>query len=271
MLEMSGIAYVGPTPMGHAMAFDRVVARVLMQEAAVPTPAFRVMAGPGGDPGGLRYPLVIRPRREQSAKAIIVKEPEQLRPAVRKVVRRYRQEAFVEEHVAGRHITAALLGNAPVRCLPLVELDPGTRAKICPAPLDKALAKRIRACARTAFRACGCRDYARVDLRVGEAGDVWVLGVSTLGILAHGGSFVRAGREGGFSFGRLMRRIVEVARARGPSGEPLRPVRPRSPDGATADLLDPGSGSPVAGARPAADRPRSGHDADRMSGVAPVP
>ena len=271
MLEMSGIAYVGPTPMGHAMAFDRVVARVLMQEAAVPTPAFRVMAGPGGDASGLRYPLAIHPRREQNAKARIVKEPEQLRSAVRKVVRRYRQEAFVEEHVAGRHITVALLGNAPVRCLPLVELDPGTRAKVCPAPLDHALAKRIRACARTAFKACGCRDYARVDIRVGDAGDLWVLGVSTLGILARGGSFARAGRQGGLPFGRLVRRIVEVAQARGLSGPPVRPVRPRSPGGATADLLEPESRSPLAGGRLAADPPRHGHGADRSPGVAPVP
>ena len=39
MLEMAGIAYVGPTPLGLAQALDKVAAKALMQHAGVPTPA----------------------------------------------------------------------------------------------------------------------------------------------------------------------------------------------------------------------------------------
>src|SRR4030042_5874618 len=42
MLEMAGIPYTGTSPLGHALALDQVVAKILMQDAAVPTPNYRV-------------------------------------------------------------------------------------------------------------------------------------------------------------------------------------------------------------------------------------
>ena len=112
-----------------------------------------------------------------------------------------RVEATVYD-VAGRRVRVALLGNDPVECLPLVELDSKGRLKICPARLEEALAGRIREVARASFRACGCRDYALVDVRVTDPGEVLVVGVETLGILAGGGSFALALRRAGFA-GRM--------------------------------------------------------------------
>jgi len=214
LLEMSGFPYVGPDPLGHAAAYDRVVVRALLQEAGLPTPAFQVTGEPTVDIGGLRFPLAIHPRREPNAKGLIVRRPEQLRAALKRVLQRHGPEVVVEEHIAGRRISAALLGNAPVRCLPLVEQDPATGTKTCPALLEEPVAKRIRRCARKAFRACGCRDYARIDLRLGKSGEIRVIEVATLGILSGGGSFVKAGRAAGLRFHRLIRKIVEVARSR---------------------------------------------------------
>lgn len=146
--------------------------------------------------------------------------------------------ACVEERLGGRQIRVALIGNAPPRCLPLVELHPVTGRKLCPAPLDEDLARRVRACARAAFRTCGCRDVARVDLGVGAAGDIRVIAVRSHGILARGGSFLRAALEAGLTFDRLIGRIVGVARARA-GGPPTRlrlgarpGVRPRHRTGA---------------------------------------
>jgi D-alanine-D-alanine ligase len=250
MLEMSGLPYVGPGPFGHAMAYDRVVSRVLLQESGLPTPASRVVDAPGGEVAGLRYPLAVYPRREPQAKAKIVRRPEQLRDAVRQVIRRYGQDAVIEEHVRGRRISAALVGNAPIRCLPLVELNPVTGTRTCPAVLDESLAKRIRAVARRAFRACDARDYARVDVRVSARGEVRVMKVSTLGILARGGTFVLAGEHGGLPYGRLVRRIVEVARARERPAAPPRPLRLPAARPAPAETVAPagrGAGEPGAG------------------------
>jgi D-alanine-D-alanine ligase len=121
----------------------------------------------------------------------------------------------------------ALVGNAPVECLPLVELDAKRRARICPARLDLSLEERVREHAVRAFHACGCRDYARVDVCVTDAGEPLVIDVVTLGILARGGSFALAGAEAGYSFSRLLCRIVEEAQRRHVADEPVRAFHPR--------------------------------------------
>jgi D-alanine-D-alanine ligase len=214
MLEMSGVAYTGPTPRGHALAFDRVVAKTLLEEAGVPTPAFRVMTGSNGREIGLRYPLTVTPRHEPSHRTAIVRNRRKLEDAVDVVVRKFRQQAVVEEHVSGREIQVAVLGNDPVECLPLVELKSRKHKMVCPAPLDEALAHRIREAAKAAFRACECRDYARVDIRVGRSGSPHVVGITSIGILEQDGSFELAAKQAGYTFRDLICRIIEVARRR---------------------------------------------------------
>jgi len=221
MLEMLGVPYTGPTPRGLILSQDVAATRTMLQQVWVPTPAFRVTSGP--DDGSweglsdLRYPVLVRPRHDPIRRERIVDDPSGLESAVKDVVRRYRQEAVVEEYIAGRDIHVALLGNEPVHCLPLVEAF-ADRTRTCPAPIEDGPARRIRDCARGAYRACGGRDYARVDVRVDASGDPYVLAVRSIGILARTGSFVRAATEAGYSFGDLLCHIVEIARMRYVSG-----------------------------------------------------
>lgn len=213
ILEVFGVAYTGPTPLGHAMTYDRVAFKVLMQQAGVPTPTFHLMSTKRPELPDLIYPAVVLPRHELDSKAAIVSDTDQLRRAARRLRRAGVEEAFVEQHVAGAHIAVSMLGNDPIECLPLVELNTEGH-KTCPAPLDELTAERIREQARAAFRACGCRDYGRVDIRIGEGGELWVSEVRTLGILAAQGAFALAGAKAGYEFPALMARIVEVTRKR---------------------------------------------------------
>ena len=118
---------------------------------------------------------------------------------------------MAEERAKGRRIVASLLGNNR-GCLPLVEIDVSNKKKVCPALLDETLAERVRNLATTAFRALGCRDYARVDLRLGPAGQVWVESVHQVGILARHGAFALAAASAGHTHTQLLRLIVEEAR-----------------------------------------------------------
>src|SRR5690349_7759822 len=54
ILEMAGVPYTGSSPLGHALALDKVIAKIQMQAAGVPTPAFRVLSRPDDDVSGLR-------------------------------------------------------------------------------------------------------------------------------------------------------------------------------------------------------------------------
>ena len=241
MLEVLGVAYSGPTPLGHARTFDRIAAKVLLRQAGVPTPKFVMLPTRRPDLPELRYPVVVVPRYEDDSRPEIASDRKQLLAALKRLRRRGLDEAFVEEHVPGREIAVGLIGSDPIECLPLVELAKRGE-KICPAPVDDRTARRLREHARAAFRACGCRDYARVDVRIGEGGDLWVLEVRTLGILAGQGTFVRAGAQAGYSFPELMARIVEVTRARALTERRVRAIQ-RVPDHDARPLA--GSTDPV--------------------------
>lgn len=232
MLEMSGIPYTGSSPLGHTLALDKVVTKILMIEAGVPTPAFAVLRGPGGDISRLKFPLVVKPRHESSSFGLrLVEDQRELDQAVAAIVEQFQQEALVEEYIAGREIAVGILGN-PGRCLPLVEVDFAGRhvammthadkmhtsgaepKRVCPAPVDDALAERLRDLSLRTFHACHCRDYSRVDIRVDSQGHPFVLEINSMASLGWGGAYVLAARQDGLSFSELVCEIVDSAHRR---------------------------------------------------------
>lgn len=213
MLEMAGVAYTGPDPIAQACLLDRYALMMLLRQAGVRTPRVRLMSKKSDDLGDLRFPLVVRPRYELAAYRTVVKHRRALDAAVEHIVRTYAQEALIEAPEMFPEIRVSLLGNGKVECLPLMQVDASGK-RTCPAPIDKALAGRIRDCARTAYAAVGCRDYARIDIRLTARGRLHVVGVHAVGIFAAKGSFAECAAKAGYSFGDLMRRVVEVAWSR---------------------------------------------------------
>lgn len=230
MLEMAGVPYTGAGPLGHAISLDKVVTKDLIQQAGVPTPAYAVMGAPGSGPGGLRPPLVVKPRHESTSFGLqLVRRLGELPAAVDEVVEQYRQEALVEEYVEGREVSIGLLGNDPPELLPPVELDfagrelhlmtlddkyhraPAEPVKVCPAALPPDLLRRLNELALRTFRACHCRDYARVDFRIDSAQRPYVLEINSMASLGASGSFVLGAGTAGYTYAALVERIVAVA------------------------------------------------------------
>jgi D-alanine-D-alanine ligase len=229
LLEMSGIAYTGPTPRGHAILLDRVANKALLQQADVLTPAYRTLGGSSGGSkvadGMLPYPLIVKPRYESTYRLRAVHDRRELKDSIRSVARRSGPDVIVEQFLTGKEIHACLLGNDPVECLPLVERDRQTGEKICPARIDDILAARIRDIALTAYGVSGCRDYARIDFIVCETGQAYVIEVLVHSILGAGGSFATAAQYAGYPFAKLPSRIVAVARARHAPHRRIRPLK----------------------------------------------
>ena len=122
----------------------------------------------------------------------MVEDQRTLADAVLRILNHANQDAFIEELVEGREIRVSLLGNEPVECLPLLELTSTGSRKLCPAPIDQALAERIREYAYNAYFAVGCRDYARIDVRLSKPdAEPKVVEIKWADIFARSGSFVR--------------------------------------------------------------------------------
>ncbi|PWJ85121.1 D-alanine-D-alanine ligase [Mesorhizobium loti] len=231
MLEMAGVPYTGSSPLGQGAASDKVIAKRLMRDHGVPTPNFRVMTRGTECTGGLRFPVVVKPRLQEASRGLqLVHEPAQLRQAVESIITQFAQDALVEEYIEGREITAALLGNEELEVFPLVELDFGDRqtfytyeAKhmidaepqtICPAQVGSSLATMIRDISVATFRACQCRDYARVDLRIDRSGQPFVLEINSLPAIGTTNFYSLAARAAGHSYSSWVNRILDVAHTR---------------------------------------------------------
>ncbi len=108
-----------------------------------------------------------------------------MREVAREIIDRYGQPALVEEYILGREFTVGLLGERRPRVLPPMEvvflnaggaprlrlrvqagLGDARRATRSPRTLTKDELRAIERTSRTTFTALGCRDVARVDLRI---------------------------------------------------------------------------------------------------------
>lgn len=253
MLEMAGVPYTGSGPRAHTVCLDKYVTKLVIQDAGIPTPRFALLRNAGDleRAASLRYPLVVKPRYESTSYGLaLVRDRGELAEAVARIANDYVQDSLVEEYVDGGEVAVALLGNGTPEVLPLTGFDFGTRTirmvtgpdkfhrtgdeprKVCPAPLAEESAARLGGIGVEVFRACQCRDYARVDIRITPDGQPFVLEINSMASLGDGGAFVTSARAAGYDFAGLVARIVDVAHVRcfGTSaprgaGEPIMSVR----------------------------------------------
>lgn len=232
MLEMAGVPYIGASPLGLELANEKVITKILIRDRGVPTPNFRVLRQGTESTGGLRFPVVVKPPREEDSLGLqLVHEPAELKRAVEVIVEQYGQSALVEEYIEGREISVSLLGNRELEVLPLVEQDFGGHAthimtweakyvaaaapsKICPAQIGSRLATVLRDISIATFRACQCRDYARVDVRIDLSGQPFVLEINAPPSLSNDSSYCVAANAAGHSYSSLINRILDVAHTR---------------------------------------------------------
>ncbi len=189
LLELLDIPFTGSDAGALAVTLDKALAKRLVRMAGVATADFAVMNSPRDKlPTTLTYPLFVKPVAEGSSKGILedclVERPEQLKGAVTRVLDTFHQPALVETFLSGREFTVGLLGTRRLRLLPPMEIlfGDGNQRRLygfehkqsdhpeigfqVPAELDPALYRQLEKAAKTAYRALGCRDVARLDFRL---------------------------------------------------------------------------------------------------------
>ncbi len=233
ILEMVGVPYVGSGPLAHSLALDKVVAKMLFVQNGVPTPAFAVLNAPGFEMPELEFPLIVKPKNEAVSFGLrIVNDEAELREAADTIFKEFNQAVLVEQYIEGREINVGLLGNGPPEAFVPAELqfgEDGPRiyteedkkrksgrevSVICPAPIPPELTHKAQEIATRAFTVLGCYDCARVDMRLDDDGNLYVLEVNSLPSLGEHGSYVAAAATMGLDFPALVNRLVEVASAR---------------------------------------------------------
>lgn len=243
LLEMLRLPFTGNDPLALALAHDKARCRELLGICGLPVAASRTWpySGPAPDLDGLRPPLIVKPRHEDGSHGL---SAESVCGTTAKAVRRasqtaaqWRQDCLVEEFLPGREFNVGIVLDEAV--LPLSEIEYRLPAGLpnlvtyeakwredseycrgtpvqCPAEnVDPSLRTRLLNLALAAWRALGCRDYARVDLRLNAAGDPHILEVNPNPDLSPDAGMARAAEKGGLTYDGLVAGIAEHALRRG--------------------------------------------------------
>ncbi len=200
LCELLGVSYTGSDSATLSICLDKALTKRLLVE--VDTPAFQVLVTGREKIRPFRYPVIVKPNQEGTSKGITSKsvcdDEARLRDVGRELIERYGQPALVEEYIAGRELTVGLLGERRPRVLPPMEVvflaktdrpvydyacKQSWQSHVryeCPARLTKDELRAVERACRLTFMALGCRDVARVDLRLTPEGRVYVLEVNPL-------------------------------------------------------------------------------------------
>ena len=231
MLEMLGIPYVGSGPEAHAVVQDKVMTKIVLQKNNIPTPGFWVFSTAEDKFDDLIFPVIVKPKMESTSMGMeVVYNWDDLKVAVAKQIEKYSQDILVEQFIPGREFAVGLLGNGShTEVLPIVEIDlegdpnkiqtisdkkKTPLGKICPAKLTKEQEEEIKKISLDSFKKLGINDFARVDFRMDEGGNVYVLELNSMASLGVTGSYVHAAKTAGYTYESLINKIFEVAALR---------------------------------------------------------
>jgi D-alanine-D-alanine ligase len=261
IFELLGQSYTGNRPLALALCQKKPQAKSLLSAAGIPVPRGIVVPTQGKAPKdlGLRYPLIVKPAYDDASGGIdagsVVRDRAALDARVQLVVGDHKMPALVEEFIEGREIHCAILGNNPPIPLPLYEMkfkdggvdnegrplptiityrakwDPYSRdyyamEPSCPVDdLEPEIIKTIQATALSAYQTLGCRDYARVDMRVDIiTGEAFILEVNPNPDLADGCAFAQCVRASGRTYAQAIQEIVGFALERSRKKEVREPA-----------------------------------------------
>ncbi len=230
MLEMLGLPYVGSSPSGHALALDKVLTKIIWKNNQLPTPDFWVFNSAEEDLSTVKFPVIVKPKMESVSFGLrVVHNQADLKDAVGFIVKEFSQQALAEQFIRGREFCIGLLGNSPVETFPVLEIDlegdPDAiqtvgdkklrpRNKICPADISETLATRMQKLSIEAFKALNLRDFARVDIRLDENDQIYLLEINSMASLGESGSYPYAAKVAGYDYESLVNRMLDVAAVR---------------------------------------------------------
>lgn len=240
LLDLVGLRFTGGGSGELYLRQDKGLAKKILAFDGILFPKFAVFSRDASleTGGNLRMPLFVKPLRADASIGIgpdsLVHNATELMKRVLAIHEQHGDSALAEEFIDGREFFVGILGNRDPLALPPIEVDfsglppgaprvldanakwatrsaeyQGTRSVL--AKLPDELRARLQKVALDAYRALRVRDYGRVDLRLTESGEIYVLEVNANCYLEHASEFATAAAAAGIDYPTLIQRIVELA------------------------------------------------------------
>ena len=221
LLDAAGAAYAGCDAASSKLTMDKELtkkAAAAQGVGVVDGTVFDGAAKPGASDLVKAYgpSLVVKPNSEGSSVGLRLVEGEAALAAALSEITAGRW--IVERRIRGRELSVGVLRGS---AMGIVEIRPrsgvydftskytaGMTEYLAPAPIGEALSAAVTHAAETAFGACGCRDYARVDFIVSGDGEAFLLEINTLPGMKETSLLPMCARCAGLDFAALVREMV---------------------------------------------------------------
>ena len=221
LLEIMRIPYTGSGVRASAIAMDKIATKRLLRGTEVNLPDDTVWRTGESIPRNLRYPVVTKTPNGGSTIGIHICNNEVELETALADCEQFEADVLLEQFVAGREITVAVLDGA---ALPVVEIRPlsghfdfeakytkGQTEYLVPAPIDPVIAATAQQHAEIAYRTVGLSGVSRADFIVDAEGIPWFLEINTIpGMTATSLTPMSAGATG-VSFEDLVEMSVKSA------------------------------------------------------------
>jgi D-alanine-D-alanine ligase len=239
-LELLKLAYTGCNSRGLLLARDKSLSKKLLAYHRIRVPEFEVFrAGrPIRRPKRLAFPLMVKSLTEEASigisQASVVDNDDKLKERVAFVHESIGTAAIVEQYIEGRELYVGILGNQTLQALPVWELFftnmPEGAKRIATdrvkwsvkyqkkygidsgmaTSLAEGQAEKIQHLCKRAYRALELSGYARVDLRLDQQGNAWVIEANPNPQIARGEDFAASAEKIGISYETALQRIINL-------------------------------------------------------------
>jgi D-alanine-D-alanine ligase len=239
-LELLKLPYTGSNPRGLLLARDKSLSKKLLAYHRIAVPEFEVfrIGRPIRRPKRLPFPLIVKSLTQEASigisQASVVDSDEKLKERVTFIHESIQTAALVEQYVDGREIYVGILGNQALQAMPVWELfftnmpegakriatdrvkwsvkyqkkygiDSGQARELL-----EPQAERIQHLCKRAFRALELSGFARIDLRLDETGNPWVIEANPNPQIARGEDFAASAEKVGWSYETVLQRIINL-------------------------------------------------------------
>ncbi len=241
-LELLNVPYTGCNSRGLLLCRNKPLAKKIFRYHRIPTPAFAVLSKGAKvrTPARLRFPLIVKSTEEDASlgvsQASIVHDRDELEARAQFVHRKVGTDAIAEEYIEGRELTIGVLGNSRLETFPVWEMSfkhlpegsepiATARAKwnrayqkrvgidTARAKVSDEIARCITRMARRIYRSLEISGFARIDLRLTDAGELSFIEANPNPDLRQEEDFAAGAAAAGIGYDALLQRILNLGRS----------------------------------------------------------
>ena len=239
-LEMHGVPFTGCGSTGLTLCKHKGISKKILSYHRIHVPEFTVV--PRGKriarPKRLKFPILVKPLKEEASLGIsqgsFVESDEQFKERVQFIHDKFASDVIAEEYIAGRELYVSILGNHRLQVLPIRELIfrevPPDEPKIATYKakwdeeyrkrwglenqfaegLDPALVRQIETTCKRIYHLLTIDGYARLDLRVTPANEVYFIEANPNPMLAADEDFAQSALKANLAYPQLIDRLVRL-------------------------------------------------------------